>query len=268
MSHLCEVEAGVLWEPTTRPDSAWLLVHPKLGISLMDHLYNRLDGAYPGRWRKDFPDPQSVENWRESWVEAFEEEGITQADVAVAMRKVRKRFNWPPSIAEFIQLARPPVDVDQAYHEAVAGLLERRAGRMGEWSHRAIYWAAQELQYDLLTQSQEQMKARWKRALAKQLDRSSHEDIPALVTQLPAPGHTQLEREEARRLLAHLRASDIVKRPGGQQRLGWAQAIMERVERKDPTLTRAIIHSAEAALAKGGAEYDDEEISINHTKTE
>lgn len=111
---------------------------------------------------------------------------------------LRKRFNWPPSIAEFIQLARPPVEPDQAYHEAVIGLLERRAGRMGEWSHRAIYWAAQELQHDLLTQPQEQMKARWKRALAKQLERTSHEGIPAPVVQLPAPGHTQLEREEAR----------------------------------------------------------------------
>src|SRR5205823_10890347 len=58
---------------TTRPYSKWFEPHPGLGISLMDHLFNRLDGAYPHKWRANFPDPQSVDNWQESWVEAFEE---------------------------------------------------------------------------------------------------------------------------------------------------------------------------------------------------
>lgn len=94
----------------------------------MDHLYNRLDGAYPGRWRKDFPDPQSVENWRESWVEAFEEEGITQAEVAVALRKVApKEHQRPPRKGCSL---RPSTAVPVDVRGRVEFFMTRRSGAL------------------------------------------------------------------------------------------------------------------------------------------
>ena len=80
-------------------------------ISLIDHLFNRLDGAYPGKWRQNFRNQQAIDNWAESWVEAFEEEGITPQDVKVGLRECRKRFGWPPSVAEFMQACRPALGV-------------------------------------------------------------------------------------------------------------------------------------------------------------
>ena len=257
MTALRMVAPDVPAAPSTRPDSIWFDVHPALGISMMDHLYNRLDGAYPGRWRKNFPDVQSIENWAECWAEAFEDDGITPEEVKAALRQMRKRFAWPPSIAEFISIARPQVDPDAAYHEAVAGLLARRTGRMGEWSHRGIYWAAQALQHDLLTMGQAQIKTRWNTVLVAQLERKVLEEIPTPAPLLPAPGQTQTEREFARGRLAELKAFDIIKQPGGKVQLGWAHKIMERLQRKDPTLTRAVIELAQAALARG-EELDDD----------
>lgn len=234
----------------TRPHSVWFDIHPALGISMMDHLFNRIDGAYPGRWRKDFPDAQAVENWRESWVEAFEDEGVTPAEVKVAIQAMRKRFSWPPSIAEFIALARPPVDPDAAYHEAVAGLQERLCGRMGEWSHRAVYWAADLLRHDLLKQGQEQVKARWKKVLAAQLERKGLPEIPAPALQLPAPGHSATERERAVAHMVQLQASNVFKRLGDPQDTSWARRILVRAQCNCPRLTRAVIAGAAQALGR------------------
>lgn len=243
--------------PSTRPDSAYLDVHPELGISLMDHLYNRLDGAYPGRWRKDFPDPQSIENWRESWAEAFEEEGITPEEMMVGLQQARKRYAWPPSVAEFIQAARPPLNVDAAYHEAMAGLAERQAGRMGTWSHRAVYWAAQAMVHDLMNLTPEQVKARWKKLLSEHMARKGLPDVPAPALQLPAPGRSATESAAARRQLAMLQADAVIKQPGTGKAIGWARAILKRAAAGDPSLTMFTVAAARDALARLTTADDD-----------
>lgn len=88
---------------STQPFSKWFEVHPGLGISMMDHLYNRLDGAYPHKWRSAFQNQQVIDNWCESWAEAFEEEGITPNDIKAGLKACRNAFDWPPSCAEFIK---------------------------------------------------------------------------------------------------------------------------------------------------------------------
>ena len=63
---------------TTSRLSAWLDPHPRLeGIALIDHLFNRLDGLYPHRWRSAFASEQAVVNWRETWADGFVEESVT-----------------------------------------------------------------------------------------------------------------------------------------------------------------------------------------------
>lgn len=235
--------------PSTRPLSQWFDPVPSLGISFIDHLFNRLDGAYPHKWRSNFTNQQAIDNWAESWVEAFEEEGITPNDVKVGLRECRRRFAWPPSCAEFVQACRPHVDPLRAYYEAVAGVRARFAGEHGEWSHPAIYWAAMTMAVELREQSYSQAKARWESTLAQQLAKSVWDEIPRPHLQLTAPGKSTTSRETASAALKQLIGS-VVNKPAGDDPRGWARRLLER-ERAGETLTPTQTRMAREALNTG-----------------
>lgn len=240
--------------PTTRPYSKWFEPHPGLGISLMDHLYNRLDGAYPHKWRANFPDAQAIDNWCESWVEAFEDEGITPDDVKRGLKACRSRYAWPPSCAEFIQACRPHGDAATAYHEAVAGLEARGKGERGEWSHPAIFWAATLLQRDLMGQAYSAVQGRWASALKAQLARTEWAEIPAPRQQLAAPGKTKLSREGAAAMVRELEAKGLLTKGVDKQadkdfdHKRWARRLVERVANGDKSVTNYQADAASAVL--------------------
>ena len=239
--------AGAPTAPSTRPYSHWFDVHEELGISLMDHLWNRLDGAYPQKWRQNFPGQQSIDNWCESWVEAFEEEGITPGDVRVGLKECRRRFTWPPSCAEFIQACKPFSDPAAAYHEAVAGLQARGKGELGVWSHPAVFWAASGLSRDLMEQSFGHVKDRWAAALRVQLARSTWDDIPPPRAQLPAPGKTAMSKERAEQFVREVGAAGVGAGGAGDPKR-WARRILERAAKGDKTLLQYQINVAQEAL--------------------
>lgn len=235
--------------PSTRPYSQWFEPHEALGISLMDHLFNRLDGAYPNKWRANFANQQAIDNWMESWVEAFEEEGITPAMVRDGLRVIRRRCDWPPSCAEFIKACKPAVDPMVAYYEAVAGVQARASGEHGTWSHPAIYWAAMPMAFELKEQTYSQVKVRWERALESQMNRGTWEPIPPPMVALPAPGKGQLSREKAEQMLKEVEAAGVVKRAGdGIDHKRWAKQILEREKRGDKSLTAYQVKEARIAM--------------------
>lgn len=243
---------------TTRPYSKWFEPHPGLGISLMDHLFNRLDGAFPDKWRRNFPDAQSIDNWMESWVEAFEEERITPDDVKVGLKVCRSRYAWPPSCAEFIQACKPATDAVSAYHEAVTGLEARGKGEMGVWSHPAVYWAATFMQRELMGQSYSSVKDRWAAILKAQMSRSEWAPIPQPRRQLPPPGQGKLSREHAQAMLRELEEQGvitraIVKSPDDHvDHRRWARRLLKRVADGDTTVTGLQEKLAREALGFGG----------------
>jgi hypothetical protein len=213
--------------PSTRPFSQWFEPSQALGISMIDHLFNRLDGAYPHKWRSNFTNQQAIDNWAESWVEAFEEEGITPDDVKVGLRECRRRFAWPPSCAEFVQACRPSVDPLRAYYEAVAGVQARFTGEHGTWSHPAIYWAAMPMAVELREQSFSQVKARWETALEHQLAKATWEEIPRPMLALTSPGKSTTSSEKAKEALKRI-VSTVNHKPANFDHRGWARRIQER----------------------------------------
>lgn len=234
---------------TGSPFDIWFAPHEILGgKSLMEHLFARLDGAYPHKWRSNFPSQEAIDNWSCSWAEAFEEEGITPADIKAGLKACRTRFDWPPSCAEFLKACKPTVDVDplKAYYEAIAGVQERAAGQMGVWSHPAIYFAAMPISFDLGNQSYSQIKGRWEQALAAQMDRGEWAQIPEPMLALPEPGKGKLSREGAAKMMEELGAAGVLK-PKTDHKL-WAKNIMDRVKRKDKTLLMIQINFAKEAL--------------------
>jgi hypothetical protein len=235
--------------PSTRPYSQWFEPAPGLGISLVDHLFNRLDGAYPHKWRSNFANQQAIDNWAESWVECFEVEGITPNDVKVGLRECRRRFAWPPSCAEFIQACRPSLDPLKAYYEAVAGVQSRVNGEQGEWSHPAIYWATVPLGVELREQSYSQVRARWEASLEQQLAKGDWEPIPRPMRALAAPGKSTTGSEKAREAIAEL-VGKVVHKPAASDPKGWARELLAREAAGDKTLLPIQVRFAHEALSQ------------------
>lgn len=240
---------------STQPYSKWFDVHPSLGISMMDHLFNRLDGAYPHKWRSNFPNQQAIDNWCESWAEAFEEEGITPHDVKAGLKACRSRYDWPPSCAEFIKACKPSVDPVVAYHEAVAGMQARERGEMGKWSHPAIFWAVVQISaFDLKNQSYSQIKPRWEKALQDEMDKGQWAPVPQPLLALPEPGKSLMSREHATKMVQELQASDTIKKAEDRtDHKLWAKRILERAKQANHGLSALQIRFAKEALAARAA---------------
>jgi hypothetical protein len=232
---------------TANPFDVWFAPHAQLaGLSMMDHLFNRLDGAYPHKWRSNFPGQDAIDNWKTSWAEAFHDEGIAPADIKAGLKACRTRFDWPPSCAEFMKACRLPIDKMAAYYEAAAGVQARSKGDMGRWSHPAIFWAAMPMAFDLGAQTYSQIKGRWEQALDEQMDRGEWASIPAPMVALPAPGRADLSREKAAKMLNELGASGLLKPK--TEHLRWANKILDREKRGDKSLLSIQVRMAREAM--------------------
>ena len=168
------------------------------GQSLMQILFNRLDGAYPERWRKGFPTEKSVENWSEVWAEAFVEDRITPLEVKVGLVNIRRHCAWPPSLQEFLAACRPTLDYEAAFHEALKEMRKRHdpqysdTGRLmnpEKWSNPAIFWAAYRCWPDLNNSPYQYLQKRWKAALDAAIADDRAPAVPMVVAerQLAAP---------------------------------------------------------------------------------
>ena len=215
----------------------------------MDHLYSRLDGLYPQKWRANFNGPESIENWSVVWAEAFEEEGIQPANVRLGLKACRTKFDWPPSCAEFIKACKPAVDPTVAYYEACAGIAARSKGDIGKWSHPGVYWAAIGMAYDLGTQTYSQVKGRWEQSLADQLDKGEWPAIPEPVIALPAPGRADLSKEKAGQMLQELGAAGVLKLKRDAKH--WAKRILADEKSKAGSWPHYSVRCAEEAMGAG-----------------
>lgn len=196
-------------KPSTSPLSAWIDPHPKLdGVALIDHLFNKLDGLYPHRWRSAFANQHAIANWRQAWAEGFAEDGLTMVEIKRGIAECRRMFDWPPSFAEFVKACRPMLDYERAYIESIEQMRKRQTGA-DEWSLPAIYWAAVKLGSDLSAYPYNAIKGRWKAALDDAIDGVRSGRLPAEVPQrleaLPAPGQTSISPEVAKQRLAGIR---------------------------------------------------------------
>tara|TARA_R110000822_G_scaffold301108_1_gene424801 strand:+ start:18403 stop:19116 length:714 start_codon:yes stop_codon:yes gene_type:complete len=226
------------------PFEKWFQPNEKLeGKSLMDHLFNRLDGLYPGKWKRDFPNQQAIDNWQIAWSEAFEDEGIRPIDIKAGLKVCRAKYDWPPSCPEFVKACRPSVDHVVAYHEAIAGMQARAKGEMGRWTHPAIFWAAASMTYDLLEQSYGQVKTQWGQAMMEQMSKSEWAEIPKPMLALPAPGKTKTDREQADKMLKQYKVEVTPK----NNHRRWIDNVLKRAENGDKYLPGISVRFAKEA---------------------
>lgn len=170
--------------------------------------------------------------------------GYTGPELARGLAALETR-DWPPTLPEFKKMCRAPIDPVVAFYEAEAGMLARAAGRPGEWSHPAIFWAAHQLGQAIGEQPYGQLRVRWERALEDWLARPKWPPIPAVAVALPAPGRTQMEAAVAKERINELRADGVLKTgPAPGRGRDWARKLLERDAAGDRSMS---IHSLKLA---------------------
>jgi hypothetical protein len=155
--------------------------------------------------------------------------------------------DWPPTLPEFKKMCRPPVDDMHAYYEAVAGVHARDKGEMGKWSHPAIYWTATRMAFDLKSLTYSQIKERWTKALADEMEKGQWVEIPEPMLSLPEPGKGDLSKEKAAKMLNELGAGDVLKPKSDHKR--WAKRIIEGAKKPGHGYSPLQIRFAQEALS-------------------
>jgi len=195
----------------TQPSSAWLTPRKwpdaDKPLTMMDRLFNRMDGSYPHKWRSAFANAQAIQNWREAWAEAFDEEVLTLDEIRAGIVTCRKLYDWPPSLPEFLKACRPAIDAERAFIEATEQMRLRDAGK-DCWSSPVVYWAAVSLGQDLRNNHYGAISKRWAAALDWAGKRIKSGEFPNQVPPrreaLPAPGRQSVDAEQAAANIAKL----------------------------------------------------------------
>lgn len=175
--------------------------------------------------------------------------GYTGEEIARGIDSCRRQ-KFPPTIPEFLLMCRPNLDPAAAFQEAVAGMTERSRGNLGDWSHPAIYWAAVRVgRHDILANGYQVMRSRWETALRRVLEQGQWDAVPEPREALPAPGQTQLTREEAEQRLRELNAHGLTTHSNDHRR--WIAKTMERAARGE-SVPPAVLRRAQVAAAELG----------------
>ncbi|TJZ66825.1 replication protein P [Chitiniphilus eburneus] len=237
--------------------SAWL--KPRLeceGRSAIAQLYNRLEGMYPNVWRAAFRSQAAIDNWEQTWVEAFQEESITPAEVRHGLSQCRQRHDMPPSLPQFLKACRPgaSLDPDALLHVAIECAMARRRGEPEHWPNPRVFWAAQKLGGDLLAMPAPQLRGRWLAAWDRAAAMRDRPIPPPAdpATALPAPGHTTLTREQAQQRAAQIGLN--VSHQRGDTHRRWAYDIAREAHRF-PRCSVALALSALATFGEDLAGY-------------
>lgn len=209
--------------------------------NMMEVLFGRMSGTYPNRWRANFQGENAIQEWEEAWAAAFDAEGITPTDIALGIKNCTRMFDWPPSLPEFLKACRPHLEPNVAFFEAMRGMQARSAGKTGDWSHPAVFYAALVVgQYEMMNQSYPQLKARWEKAFSEQLALGQWPEIPPAVEALPAPARTEEGKAQIRKVSSM--ASDALS--SGKDHKRWAKQALANPKGK----CMFTIESAKATL--------------------
>jgi hypothetical protein len=136
------------------------------GRSLMDHLFAKLAATYPNSWKSAFTNEAAMDDWRETWAEAFEEERITGEEIKAGISNLKRMYvDWSPNLPQFLKACRPKLDPMAALDEAMRQMRKRQECK-DVWSHPAIFWAAVEVtEHDMLNRTPADLQPRFTRAL-------------------------------------------------------------------------------------------------------
>ncbi|MDR5825854.1 hypothetical protein [Caballeronia sp. LZ043] len=198
----------------------------------MDWLFGQLHGMFGNKLLDGFRSGHvvdgkdtGIENMKATWTEKIRANGMKLVDVKRGLAGA-ERLKWPPTWGEFIELCKPPINIDAAVYEAIDQMRARQHGK-DVWSDPAIYWAAVKIgEYDVISQTFSQLKPRFEVMLKKVLEGEIH-PVPPRVPALAAPGAAESTREFGRQRLDELNASAAFKNISKGGNINWALRIIE-----------------------------------------
>ncbi|MFL9994319.1 replication protein P [Paraburkholderia sediminicola] len=206
---------------TCKTDSVWHRPQPKLdGRSLMDHLFAKLSATYPNSWKSHFTSEMAMNDWRETWAEAFDEDRITGEEIKAGLSNLKRMYvDWAPNLPQFLKACRPKLDPVAALDEAARQMRMRQECK-DVWSHPAIFWAAVEVtEHDMLNRTLADVQPRFTRALNALLSNpESINPVPEAAKRLPPPPVMPTEEGDAtlKNLLAGLAKFKAKQADGGE----------------------------------------------------
>ena len=149
---------------------------------IFDRLAAQLGAKVADMWAGT--DPQAV---KAEWAEAlggFRDEELRRGVVACRDRV------FAPTLGEFRRLCRPALDPEVGWIEATAGLRDRDAGRMGAWSHPAVWRAACAMPLEVRTGTYAQQRKRWAWELEREFAAGWGDGVPAPTLQIASDVRT------------------------------------------------------------------------------
>jgi len=94
---------------------------------------------------------------------------------------------FPPNLGEFARLCRPCLDSDAAWIEAEHCLVQRDRGEVGDWTHPAVFRAANRMAREIRAgEATAWNRKRWADALARELAKGWGDEVPAVPLRLAA----------------------------------------------------------------------------------
>lgn len=195
-------------------------------------------------------DPATV---RAEWVAGMQGAGITPAELERGLAATRLR-KFAPNLGEFLQLCRPVLDAEIAWHEAAEGMSAFDRGQPFAWSHPAVYWAARGMRQALLESTFQAARRRWEAAMLNEWAKGAWAAPPDPLRRLPGAGATQRDLEtvptmshEVKRRLNATRARAVERMAANAVRM--ANAAPVNVTTDEPDMTEDEIARRKEAAA-------------------
>ena len=160
------------------------LLKPRLPSTHVAKVFARLQRQQGAKFLDNFAG-QNIEAVMDEWALALHGYRGRELDRGC---DAAARFAWALTLPAFQLLARPCLDPEAAWWEAVKCLAQRRDGGVGDWSHPAVWRASTHPGMSIALQSGEEYrrhKARWTAALDDELSKGWVQDVPAPLLQLP-----------------------------------------------------------------------------------
>lgn len=178
---------------------------PRLPQRWVERLFLRLSAIY-GKHFADAWRGCDLDEVKDAW--AYGLGDLSAEEIARGIDACHGR-PYPPTLPEFRELCRPPVDPEAAYREAVEQMRLRDRG-LDRWSDPAIYWAAARIgAWDMRHGSWETLRRRWIAELARALGErraGTLPDVPPARPTLPPPHKATTPPETARVWIERCRA--------------------------------------------------------------